>query len=112
MRRTPLRSVSTKRRASSSEWDAVKTAVRLRSKGRCEVVLEGVRCLRDAKDAHHVVKRSQGGSDSVHNVMDVCRPCHDRTDFAFYRGRLWIVALGSERFSCTIISKPSKWSWT
>lgn len=29
-------------------------------------------------DAHHVVKRSDGGSDELSNLITVCRACHDK----------------------------------
>jgi len=49
-------------------------------------------------DPHHVQKRSQGGPDSVDNVVCLGRRCHDATDAPYSRGKLVIRALGSERF--------------
>jgi len=108
VKRTRMRAVSPKRRDDLREWDRVKTLIRIRSGGRCEVVVDGHRCVRDAKDGHHVVKRSQGGDGSVQGVIDVCRPCHDRTDFPYYLGRLVIRALGHQRFACEVRWDVSK----
>lgn len=41
----------------------------------CEAGVVGV-CTRRAQHRHHIVRRSQGGSDHWTNTMDVCRPCH------------------------------------
>ena len=37
----------------------------------CEV------CARVANDPHHVIHRSQGGTDHEHNILYVCRECHN-----------------------------------
>jgi len=34
-------------------------------------------CGTVAVDIHHVVHKSQGGSDEVDNLIAVCRPCHE-----------------------------------
>ena len=39
---------------------------------------------------HHVIKRSQGGSDAPDNVVALCRACHVKTDAPYARGRLVI----------------------
>jgi 5-methylcytosine-specific restriction endonuclease McrA len=38
-------------------------------------------------DLHHVVKRSQGGQDTVENIVPLCRRCHDATDAPSGRGK-------------------------
>lgn len=30
----------------------------------------------EATDKHHIIFRSQGGTDSPFNLADLCRPCH------------------------------------
>lgn len=43
--------------------------------GLCEAGL--TRCTRVATDPHHIKKRSAGGSNALHNLLAVCRNCHD-----------------------------------
>ena len=88
-----LQSMSAKRRRREATWRAVKAAVRTRSGGYCEACRG-----RRAVDAHHVVKRSQGGKDDPDGVADLCRPCHEATDLPFGKGRLVVTALGGGRF--------------
>ena len=38
-------------------------------------------CGKMAVDIHHIVKRSQGGSDEVDNLIPLCRSCHDKAHF-------------------------------
>ena len=38
----------------------------------CEV------CGKVAVDIHHIVFRSQGGTDDIDNLIGVCRTCHDK----------------------------------
>jgi 5-methylcytosine-specific restriction endonuclease McrA len=35
-------------------------------------------CGKRAVDIHHVVHRSQGGSDEASNLRALCRECHDK----------------------------------
>lgn len=97
-----LSRMSKKRASQRPDYDATVQRVFIRAKGQCEVVLDNARCPRRAKDAHHAVKRSQGGEDTPDNLLAVCRPCHDRTDTDYQRGRLVVTALGGERFTCTL----------
>lgn len=52
-----------------------KRFVHSRSRGFCEADVEGV-CTGRAEHVHHVVKRSQGGSDDPANLLDLCCACH------------------------------------
>jgi 5-methylcytosine-specific restriction endonuclease McrA len=38
---------------------------------KCEV------CSFEAVDLHHIIYRSQGGSDGVENIIALCRDCHN-----------------------------------
>lgn len=38
---------------------------------RCKV------CGQIAADIHHIVYRSQGGTDDIENLIELCRKCHD-----------------------------------
>jgi len=88
----------------------VQSEVSQRADGRCEVVLVGLRCIRRIEDSHHVIKRSQGGSDTLDNVLAICRDHHDRTDWPYKRGRLVIRPLGQGRFECAIVTAPDKFA--
>ena len=68
-----------------SGWRALVKELRLRAGGRCEV------CHMLAPlDAHHILKRSQGGPDVLWNLVALCRPHHDMTDAPWSKGRLAI----------------------
>jgi len=44
---------------------------------------------------HHILKRSQGGSDfDLDQLVALCRWCHDQTDAPYELGRLVVSALG------------------
>lgn len=43
--------------------------------GRCQARIDGV-CTYWGEHAHHVRRRSQGGSDTVSNLKWLCRACH------------------------------------
>lgn len=58
------------------ELDALRPALRERSKGRCEIGLPG--CQGKAIHSHHRKRRSQGGRNELRNLLDACRACHDR----------------------------------
>ena len=34
-------------------------------------------CGSIAVDLHHIIYKSQGGSDSIDNIIALCRKCHD-----------------------------------
>lgn len=69
---------------------------------------EGWKCLRCRRprhlDPHHIVKRSLGGADDPSNIVALCRPCHDQTDWPTDKGRLVILAFGSERFRYIVVT--------
>ena len=102
-RTTRITSVSEKRRAARLALRAFRAHVMARSKGWCEV------CGWQATDAHHVIKRSQGGShDPVRNGIALCRVCHDQTDRALAQGRLVIGNVAPDRFEFRIVRAPDK----
>lgn len=47
----------------------------LRAKGRCEARCSP-RCRIYGSQAHHKLRRSQGGADTADNLLWVCDPCH------------------------------------
>lgn len=101
MKRSRLRSVSKKRRAGRAEWDAVYEAVDQRARGRCEVVLDGIRCHRRARDHHHCLKPR-----AVYNappfVIAICREEHEQVEAPYDRGRLVIVPVGDGTFDASV----------
>src|SRR5207245_6216184 len=60
--------------------------------------------------SHHVVKRSQGGSDfDLDLLVALCRWCHDQTDAPYERGRLVVTALGAGQFTFEVIKRSGPW---
>jgi 5-methylcytosine-specific restriction endonuclease McrA len=58
---------------------------------------------KDGLEVHHVVKRTQGGSDFDRDrLIALCRDCHAQMDAPFCRGRLVITALGAGGFHCMV----------
>ena len=90
-----------RRAASASEWASIRMRVLERAGWRCQA------CgLRRRLDIHHVVKRSQGGSDfDLNQLAALCRWCHDQTDAPYERGRLVVTALGDGQFRFEVIKR-------
>jgi len=60
---------------------------------------------------HHVVKRSQGGSDfDLDQLVALCRWCHDQTDAPYERGRLVVTALGAGQFTFEVVQQAARGS--
>jgi len=90
-----------RRAASRSEWAAIRSKVLSGAGWRCQAC--GVR---RRLDVHHVVKRSQGGSDfDLDQLVALCRWCHDQTDAPYERGRLVVSALGAGQFAFEVIQR-------
>lgn len=79
-----------------AELDAITPALELRSHGKCELDLPG--CKRKATVRHHRKLRSQGGPNTLANLLHLCAPCHDHLHahprIAYTRG--WLVPMGSD----------------
>jgi len=89
--------------ASLAEWKEIRQAVLARAGWRCQAC--GVR---RRLDVHHVMKRSQGGSDfDLDHLVALCRWCHNQTDAPFERGRLVVTALGVGQFQFDVIKRVS-----
>jgi 5-methylcytosine-specific restriction endonuclease McrA len=56
----------------AQEWDKAKAAVKLRDKT-CVV------CHHKASEVHHVIYRSQGGTNQLSNLALLCQRCHKET---------------------------------
>lgn len=74
MKRTPIRSMSAKRRAKLGAYRKARLFVEARCHGRCEARLVG--CDGTGDQAHHVLRRSQGGPDTPENLLWCCSTCH------------------------------------
>jgi len=87
--------------ASVAEWKAIRQQVLARAGWRCHAC--GVR---RRLDVHHVVKRSQGGSDfDLDQLAALCRWCHNQTDAPYERGRLLVSALGAGQFAFEVVQR-------
>jgi hypothetical protein len=66
---------------------------------------------RKLQDAHHVVKRAQGGSDfDLDRLVALCPPRHAQTDAPYARGRLVISPLGEGYFTFEVTRGADKWA--
>jgi 5-methylcytosine-specific restriction endonuclease McrA len=113
IRRKPLRRAPWPRRqpdqprargratASAEQWQAIRDVVLARAGWRCQACGRGGRL-----DVHHVVKRSQGGSDfDLDQLVALCRWCHDQTDAPYERGRLVVTAVGAGQFTFEVVQR-------
>ena len=92
-----------RRAASWAEWASIREQVLARAGWRCQACR-----VRRRLDVHHVVKRSQGGSDlDLDQLVALCRWCHDQTDAPYLRGRLVVTALGDGQFHFDVIRRDS-----
>ena len=116
IRRKPLRRAPWPRRqpdqprargratASPEQWQAIRDVVLARAGWRCQACGRGGRL-----DVHHVVKRSQGGSDfDLDQLVALCRWCHDQTDAPYERGRLIVTALGAGEFTFEVVQQAGR----
>jgi hypothetical protein len=71
-RRKPIRAKSERRLAYEAELDAMTPLLEARSRGVCEICGFGVAIHR-----HHRLRRSQGGTNDLGNLLHLCRLCHD-----------------------------------
>ena len=60
----------------AAELRAVKADLLLRSRGRCESPGLSEHCTGYGTAAHHIVRRSQGGANTLDNLAWLCDPCH------------------------------------
>jgi 5-methylcytosine-specific restriction endonuclease McrA len=93
--------------ASLEAWREIRTQILARARWRCQAC--GLPTSR--LEVHHVIKRTQGGSDFDRDrLIALCRDCHARTDAPFREGRLVVTPLGDGRFWCEVRRGDNKWS--
>lgn len=63
------------KRKSDAEWRKARGEVLKRAVNRCEA--RRPRCMGEAAHVHHVLRRSQGGTNEPHNLLAVCFRCHE-----------------------------------
>lgn len=70
----------------------IRSIVRLRAKGRCEICGELIprKDGRPDHSFHHRFMRRMGGVDSVSNLLYTCLPCHRR----LHKDEMWAGAFG------------------
>ena len=90
---------------SLQHWHALVIGLRELVGGRCEVCR-----TRPGTDPHHVRKRSQGGEDSLENIVLVCRACHDRTDAPYAVSRLVFAKAAAGGWVWHVLRGPDKWT--
>jgi 5-methylcytosine-specific restriction endonuclease McrA len=79
VKRTRLRRQGPRGRARAARLAALRPTVLAKWGKRCA----NPDCQKGGNlDLHHVTKRSQGGPDTLANLVPLCRPCHDATDYA------------------------------
>lgn len=95
-----MKRMSDKRRASQkfTKYDPVYAEVDRRAQGRCEIVVDGVRCVRRQVDRHHVLRDRSGAGHDPRYVAAVCRWCHDLA----HARKLVIEPNGDGTFACRI----------
>ena len=74
-KRTPMKRVSAQPNEYELEFRKMKPIVRQRSKHQCEAKTDV--CIGSGQHIHHRKLRSQGGTNSEANLIDVCMPCHE-----------------------------------
>jgi hypothetical protein len=68
--------MNSKTKSFEREFKRMRPVVRERSGGRCEARLEG--CTGRGQTVRHRQRRTQGGDNSLANLLDACAACHDR----------------------------------
>lgn len=59
-------------------WWTINRQVKDRSGGRCEAIINGTRCNAKSNEVHHIIPLSRGGTTTMSNLIDLCKPCHDK----------------------------------
>ena len=77
VQRTRLRQVGPVGRRRATALRQLRPLLGVRAAGRCESPF----CRKRRRlDPHHITKRSQGGQETLANIVLLCRACHERVD--------------------------------
>jgi len=92
--------------ANLEAWREIRAQDLARARWGCQACL-----VRTRLEVHHVIKRTQGGSDfDLDRLVALCPSCHAQTDAPYLRGRLVITPLGQGRFTFTVVRGTDKWA--
>jgi 5-methylcytosine-specific restriction endonuclease McrA len=92
--------------ATLEAWREIRAQVLARAHWGCQACR-----VRTRLEVHHVVKRTQGGSDfDLDRLVALCPSCHAQTDAPYLRGRLVITPLGQGQFTFTMVRGVDKWA--
>jgi hypothetical protein len=93
MKRTPLKPRSEKRINYELELAGAKALVMNRCGGICEVCH-----VAEATSAHHRLRRSQGGTNDLDNLLGVCAEDHDliHANPAYSYEQGWLLRMGGQ----------------
>lgn len=72
---------------SGAGWWALVKSVTERSGGRCESRTAGVRCSNRAREVHHIIPLSKGGTNTKSNAIHLCQYHHDLRHNHLFRAR-------------------------
>jgi 5-methylcytosine-specific restriction endonuclease McrA len=59
------------------EWRTLREQALERDDHACTRVINATRCGKPARTVHHIVERSQGGTDELSNLASICYACHN-----------------------------------
>jgi hypothetical protein len=118
-RTTRLARVSRKVRDGLDRFAAVYREVDARSGGRCEVeviapwgmagVMKPGLCAAKAVDHHHT-RKPRRSFHAAKWIIHLCRRHHDQCAASYRVGRLIPEPVGDGTFTCTVVTKESKWA--
>jgi 5-methylcytosine-specific restriction endonuclease McrA len=92
--------------ANLEAWREIRAQVLARARWVCQACR-----VRTRLEVHHVIKRTQGGSDfDLDRLVALCPACHAQTDAPYGRGRLVITPLGQGQFTFTVVRGTDKWA--
>jgi 5-methylcytosine-specific restriction endonuclease McrA len=68
-------------------WWKIRDEVWARDGGRCRAIKDGKVCGAPAKEVHHIIPLSKGGTNTKANLISLCLSCHDKRHNHLFRAR-------------------------
>ncbi|HDH7443307.1 TPA: HNH endonuclease [Escherichia coli] len=68
-------------------WWEIRAKVVARDGNKCRAIVGGKQCLRPAVEVHHIVPLSRGGTNTMSNLLSLCKSCHDKRHNHLHRAR-------------------------